>query len=45
METGSPNTTYVDITEHVNEPVNTNEDGWGESRCKGGSVSVWVPQE
>jgi len=45
METGSPDTTYVDITEHVDETVTTNNDGWGEFRCKGGSVSVWVPKE
>lgn len=27
METGSPNTTYTDITEHINETVVTNKDG------------------
>jgi alpha-amylase len=43
METDSPDTTYKDITEHVSEPVKTNKDGWGEFRCKGRSVSVWVP--
>jgi alpha-amylase len=44
METGSYETTYVDITEHVDGTVTTNKDGWGEFRCKGGSVSVWVPE-
>ncbi len=44
METGSPNTTYFDITEHRNETIETNNDGWGEFRCKAGSVSVWVPK-
>ena len=44
METGSPNTTYFDITEHINETVDTKSDGWGEFRCKAGSVSVWVPK-
>jgi len=44
METGSLNTTYMDITEHINETVITNEEGWGEFRCGAGSVSVWVPQ-
>lgn len=43
MLTGSPNTTYADCTEHIGEPVLTNGDGWGEFRCKPGSVSVWVP--
>ena len=42
METGAPNTTYLDITEHIDETVETNNDGWGEFRCKAGSVSVWV---
>ena len=32
----------VDLTEHVKEPVVTNDAGWGEFRCNGGSVSVWV---
>ncbi|MDG5798791.1 alpha-amylase [Marinilabiliaceae bacterium ANBcel2] len=44
METGSPDTTYFDITEHISETVITNQDGWAEFRCKGGSVSVWVPK-
>ena len=42
MEVGKPNTAFYDITEHVKEPVYTNADGWGEFRCQGGSVSVWV---
>lgn len=44
METGSPETTYVDITKNIDDTVTTNQDGWGEFRCKGGSVSVWIPQ-
>ncbi|NJM65745.1 MAG: alpha-amylase [Acaryochloris sp. RU_4_1] len=44
MEIGQPNRTYIDITEHISDPVTTSDQGWGEFRCKGGSVSVWVPQ-
>ncbi len=44
METGSPDTTYIDITEHIEDEITTNNEGWGEFRCKGGSVSVWVPK-
>jgi alpha-amylase len=44
MEVGQPNCTYVDITEHVQEPVTTNDDGWAEFGCNGGSVSVWVKE-
>jgi alpha-amylase len=44
MEVGQPNTTYHDITQQVKEPVQTNAEGWGEFRCNGGSVSVWLPQ-
>jgi alpha-amylase len=44
MEVGHANCTYIDITEHISEPVITNVDGWGEFRCLGGSVSVWIPQ-
>ena len=43
MEIGQPNCTYIDITEHITEPIITNDDGWAEFRCNGGSVSVWVP--
>ena len=45
MEVGQRDRTYIDITEHVQEPVTTNAEGWGEFRCNGGSVSVWVPQD
>jgi alpha-amylase len=45
MEVGHPNTTYIDLTEHIDEPVTTNEEGWANFRCEAGSVSVWVPQE
>jgi len=44
MEVKNPNSTYIDITEHITEPVVTNDQGWGDFRCNGGSVSVWVPQ-
>jgi alpha-amylase len=44
MEVGQPNRTYIDVTEHIDQPVVTNEDGWGEFRCQAGSVSVWVPK-
>jgi alpha-amylase len=42
MEVARPAATFVDITGHVAEPVVANADGWGEFRCNGGSVSVWV---
>ncbi len=42
MEVGKPDTVFQDITEHVKEPIHTNQDGWGEFRCNGGSVSVWT---
>ena len=44
MQTATPNTTYIDITEHINVPVITTSEGWGEFRCPAGSVSVWVPK-
>jgi alpha-amylase len=42
MNVGYPNSIYLDITEHVQESITTNDDGWAEFRCNGGSVSVWV---
>ncbi len=44
MEVGQPNRTYVDLTEHINDPIMTNAEGWAEFRCRAGSVSVWVPK-
>jgi alpha-amylase len=44
MEVGKPNTKFYDLTEHIKQPVVTNENGWGEFRCNGGSVSVWVQE-
>jgi alpha-amylase len=45
MEVGKPNTIFRDLTEHLAEKVCTNEYGWGEFLCKGGSVSVWVEDD
>lgn len=42
MEVGKPNAIFRDLTEYISEPVYTNEYGWGEFRCNGGSVSVWI---
>lgn len=44
MEVGQPNCTYIDLTEHIGEPITTNEEGWADFRCPAGSVSLWVPQ-
>ena len=43
MNTGSAGVTYGDITEHVTDTVTTDGEGWGQFRCKGRSVSVWIP--
>ncbi len=43
MRTGSPDTAYVDLTEHIAEPVVTDSEGCAEFRCNAASVSVWVP--
>jgi alpha-amylase len=42
MEVGKPHSKFIDITGHVKTTVQTNEHGWGEFVCNGGSVSVWV---
>jgi alpha-amylase len=44
MEVGQLNCTYIDITEHIAEPITTNDEGWADFRCLAGSVSVWVPK-
>jgi alpha-amylase len=45
MEVGKPNATFYDVTEQVKQPVQTNEHGWGEFSCNGGSVSVWLEKQ
>jgi alpha-amylase len=45
MNTSNPNLMYIDITEHIKERVTSNEEGWAEFRCRGESVSVWVPAD
>ncbi|MEC4806193.1 MAG: alpha-amylase [Jaaginema sp. PMC 1079.18] len=45
MEVGKPNTKFVDLTAHIQEPVYTNEWGWGEFSTLGGSVSVWIQED
>jgi alpha-amylase len=44
MEVGRANARFSDLTGHVDQPVVTNDAGWGEFRCAGGSVSVWVQE-
>lgn len=44
MEVGKANAAFYDLTEHIKEPVYTNEYGWGQFHCKGGSVSVWLEE-
>jgi alpha-amylase len=44
MEVGHPHTAYIDLTENIADSIVTNEHGWAEFRCRGGSVSVWIPR-
>lgn len=44
MKTASPNTTYYDITGHIDDTVKTDNDGRAEFLCPSGSVSVWIPK-
>ncbi len=45
METGKPHCTYRDITNHVDETLQTNEWGWAPFKTKGGKVSVWIEDQ
>jgi alpha-amylase len=44
MEVGKANARFTDRTGHVKEAVVTNQYGWAEFRCNGGSVSVWAQE-
>lgn len=45
MELRQPKRRYVDITGHIEDTVESGDDGWGNFPCPSGSVSVWVPAE
>jgi alpha-amylase len=42
MKVGKANQVFRDLTGHCPNMITTNADGWGEFRCNGGSVSVWI---
>jgi alpha-amylase len=42
MKVARPQTEFQDSTGYCPESIFTNADGWGEFRCNGGSVSVWI---
>lgn len=44
MYTGKANTKFKDYLGNRTDEVWTNNDGWGEFKCNGGSVSVWVSE-
>jgi alpha-amylase len=44
MEVGKPHTAFRDLTGHIRDTITTNDAGWAEWRCPGGSVSVWVEE-
>ena len=44
MQTSTPGSRFVDITGHIEEPVHTDQEGWGDFSCNAASVSVWVPE-
>ncbi|HKS27446.1 MAG TPA: alpha-amylase [Pyrinomonadaceae bacterium] len=44
MNVSRPDASFRDLTEHFEERVTTNADGWGNFLCKGGKVSVWIEE-
>ncbi len=44
MNTFRPDALFYDLTEHFNEKVRTNAEGWGNFPCKGRRVSVWLQE-
>jgi alpha-amylase len=42
MNVGKPQKEFKDITGNFAQSICTNENGWAEFYCNGGSVSVWV---
>jgi alpha-amylase len=44
LNTFRPNAKFYDSTGHIKDIVQTNDQGWGNFWCNGGSVSVWLQQ-
>lgn len=44
MNVNRPNRRFADATGNVGDTIIADAEGWGEFRCAGGSVSVWVEQ-
>jgi alpha-amylase len=42
MNVARPGAAFGDITGNIADEIRANADGWGNFRCNGGSVSVWV---
>lgn len=42
MNVHRPHTQFRDWTGHIKDVITTNDDGWGNFHCLGGSVSVWL---
>ncbi|MGY6530933.1 MAG: alpha-amylase [Cyanobacterium sp.] len=43
MEVGQSNCEYMDLTEHIEQRVTTDDNGWADFPCPAGSISVWIP--
>jgi len=44
MNVNRPNRNFTDATGNDGGTITIGNDGWGEFRCNGGSVSVWVEE-
>ena len=44
MNVFRPNVRFYDATNHFNEKIVANNDGWAEFKCPAGNVSVWLQE-
>ena len=44
MDVGKRNAKFTDLTGQIQNPVYSNQDGWGEFHCNSNSVSVWIEE-
>jgi len=44
MNVNRPNQNFTDATGNDKGSITARNDGWGDFRCNGGSLSVWVEQ-
>jgi alpha-amylase len=42
MNTGKPDTLYIEVSDQISDQIKTDHEGWGEFICPAESVAIWI---